>query len=56
VVSAIPSAQKIAKICFMFFQISRWDIDPHVTKFAADSTKREEISLSCTPSRAFFTL
>src|ERR1700678_4000347 len=35
VVSAIPSAQKIAKICFMFFQISRWDIGPHVTKFAA---------------------
>src|ERR1700678_95079 len=30
VVSAIPSAQKIAKICFMFFQISRWNIDPHV--------------------------
>jgi hypothetical protein len=35
VVSAMPSAQKIAKICFMVLQISRWDIDPHVTKLAA---------------------
>jgi hypothetical protein len=35
VVRAIPSAQKIAKICFMVFQISRWDSGPHVTNFAA---------------------
>src|ERR1700677_5243788 len=53
VVRAIPSAQKIAKICFVVFQISRWDIGPHVTNFAAvdaaflpknhsHSTKREK--------------
>src|SRR5271163_1349379 len=35
VVSAMPSAQKIARKCFMVLQISKWDIDPHVTKFAA---------------------
>src|ERR1700678_4228797 len=61
VVSAIPSAQKTAKICFMLFPISKCyqfaavDGGFFPGKTTLVQTKREKISLQCTLSRAFFT-
>jgi hypothetical protein len=55
-VSAIPSAQSIANIGFMVFQISRWDVTVDVALFKKNrshSSRQGENSLRCAVAGTF---